>query len=171
MRCPHCNAPDDKVIESRTNSAGTAIRRRRECLTCGYRFTSYEHIEEKPLKVVKRDGRREAIDRQKLERGIQTSLEKRPIPQETIEQLINTIEDQASLESGDSREIGTFRIGEMVLEELFNLDKVGYIRFASVYRMFEDIETFKQELDILFSKDRKKAGSRNSRRDSKRRNA
>jgi len=151
MRCPHCSAQDDKVIESRANSTGTSIRRRRECLSCGYRFTSYEHIEEKPLKVIKRDGRREYFDRQKLERGIETSLEKRPIPQTTIEQLINTIEDQASLEGGSSREIETARIGDMVLEQLFALDKVGYIRFASVYKMFEDIEAFKQELDLLFN--------------------
>jgi len=151
MRCPHCSALDDRVIESRTNSAGTSIRRRRECLSCGYRFTSYEHIEEKPLKVIKRDGRREAFDRQKLERGIETSLEKRPVSQGTIEQLINMIEDHASLEGGNSREIQTSRIGEMVLEQLFSLDKVGYIRFASVYKMFEDIGAFKQELDLLFS--------------------
>jgi len=156
MRCPHCFEQDDKVIESRTNSAGTSIRRRRECLSCGYRFTSYEHIEEKQLKVIKRDGRREPFDRKKLERGIETSLEKRPIPRTSIEQLINTIEDQASLEGGAVREIETSRIGEMVLEVLFKLDKVGYIRFASVYKMFEDIEAFKQEMDILFSDNQKK---------------
>ena len=152
MRCPLCGTNDDKVVESRANSTGTSIRRRRECLSCGYRFTSYEHIEEKQLMVIKRDGRREPFDRQKLERGIQISLEKRPIPQPTIEQMVNEVEDQVAIRQGGAREIETAAIGELILEKLYHLDKVAYIRFASVYKMFEDVEAFKKELEDLFSK-------------------
>ena len=151
MQCPHCNANNDKVVESRSNSAGTSIRRRRECLECGYRFTSYEHIEEKQLMVIKRDGRREPFDRQKLERGIQTSLEKRPVSQLKIEEIVHFIEDEAAIREGGTREIDGAQIGEMVLQQLYKVDKVGYIRFASVYKMFEDVEAFKRELDAMFA--------------------
>jgi transcriptional repressor NrdR len=140
------------VIESRHNAAGTAIRRRRECVACGYRFTSYEHIEEKQLMVVKRDGRREPFDRRKLERGIQTSLEKRPVSQPKIEEMVHRIEDEASIREGGARELSSEEIGEMVLGQLYDLDKVGYVRFASVYKMFEDIEAFKEELERLFTR-------------------
>lgn len=159
MRCPLCGANQDKVIESRSNSTGTSIRRRRECLACGYRFTSYEHVEEKQLMVIKRDGRREAFDRQKLERGIQTSLEKRPVPQPVIEQLVHQIEDEVAIKQAGSREIETAVIGEMVLERLYELDKVAYIRFASVYKMFEDVEAFSAELEKLFQKNGGKSES------------
>jgi transcriptional repressor NrdR len=152
MRCPHCHGQNDKVIESRHNADGTSIRRRRECLDCGYRFTSYEHIEEKQLMVVKRDGRREPFDRRKLERGIQTSLEKRPVPQPKIEEMVQKVEDEAVIREGGAREISSEQIGEMVLAHLYELDKVGYVRFASVYKMFEDIDAFKQELDRLFTR-------------------
>ncbi len=151
MRCPLCGSDNDKVVESRANSTGTTIRRRRECLSCGYRFTSYEHIEEKQLMVIKRDGRREPFDRQKLERGVQTSLEKRPIPQPTVETLVNEIEDEVAIKQGGAREIETSLIGELVLAKLYDLDKVAYIRFASVYKMFEDVEAFKEELERLFT--------------------
>lgn len=150
MRCPHCAGQDDKVIESRHNATGTSIRRRRECLSCGYRFTSYEHIEEKQLMVIKRDDRREPFDRVKLERGIQTSLEKRPVPQTEIEDMIHRIEDAATLRAGAQHELSSEEIGEAVLKELYNLDKVGYVRFASVYKMFENVEAFKREIDRLF---------------------
>ena len=158
MRCPHCHGQDDKVIESRHNAAGTSIRRRRECLQCGYRFTSYEHIEEKQLMVVKRDGRRERFDRRKLERGLQTSLEKRPVPQPKIEEMVQRIEDEASIREGGDREISSEEVGEMVLSHLYELDKVGYVRFASVYKMFEDIDAFKEELDRLFSRSAESGG-------------
>ena len=151
MQCPHCSANNDKVIESRSNSTGTSIRRRRECLECSYRFTSYEHIEEKQLMVVKRDGRREPFDRQKLERGLQTSLEKRPVPQLLIEEIVHSIEDEAAIREGGTREIDSAQLGEMVLQQLYKVDKVGYIRFASVYKMFEDVEAFKRELDAMFA--------------------
>ena len=150
MRCPLCGNDDDRVIESRANSTKTSVRRRRECLSCGYRFTSYEHIEEKQLMVIKRDSRREPFERQKLERGIQISLEKRPISQPTIESLVNEIEDEVAIQQAGSREIKTSIIGEMVLEKLYHLDKVAYIRFASVYKMFENVEAFKDELEHLF---------------------
>ncbi len=150
MRCPHCAGQDDKVIESRHNATGTSIRRRRECLTCGYRFTSYEHIEEKQLMVIKRDDRREPFDRMKLERGIQTSLEKRPVPQTEIEDMIHRIEDTATLRAGAQHELSSEEIGEIVLKELYALDKVGYVRFASVYKMFENVDAFKKEIDRLF---------------------
>lgn len=152
MRCPLCGRNNDKVLESRSNSAGTSIRRRRECLACGYRFTSYEQIVEKQLMVIKRDGRREPFDPLKLERGIQTSMEKRPVSQRTIEGMVHEIEDELSLMQAGSREVETSIIGELVLSKLYALDKVAYIRFASVYKMFEDIESFKEEIDQLFQK-------------------
>lgn len=151
MLCPHCNANNDKVVDTRSTSAGTSIRRRRVCLECGYRFTSYEHVEEKQLMVVKRDGRREPFDRQKLERGLQTSLEKRPVSQLLIEEIVHYIEDEAAIRQAGTYEIDSAQLGEMVLEQLAQVDKVGYIRFASVYKMFEDVEAFKRELDAMFA--------------------
>ena len=151
MQCPHCNANNDKVMESRSNPSGTSIRRRRRCLECDYRFTSYEHVEEKQLMVKKRDGRREPFDRQKLERGLQTSLEKRPVSQLLIEEIVQYIEDEAAIRQAGTHEIDTAQLGEMVLEQLYQVDKVGYIRFASVYKMFEDVEAFKRELDEMFA--------------------
>ena len=149
MRCPHCGEMQDKVIESRPNNDGTAIRRRRECLKCGYRFTSYEHIDEKPLKVVKRDGRRENFDRTKLERGIQVALEKRPVPQSIVEEMLNNIEDDAIMLAKNTHEISASDLGEKVLERLYNIDRVAYVRFASVYRMFENVEEFIREIERL----------------------
>ena len=139
MRCPYCGNLDDKVLESRTMVNGESIRRRRECLSCGYRFTSYERIDEKPFMVVKRDGRRQPFDRQKLEKGIERALEKRPVSTSMVEQLSNDIEDLAIKQGKESREITTSQLGELVLEKLYNIDKVSYIRFASVYRHFETL--------------------------------
>ncbi|HDQ13791.1 MAG TPA: transcriptional repressor NrdR [Sediminispirochaeta sp.] len=150
MRCPLCGVDHDRVVESRANSSGTSIRRRRECLECGYRFTSYEQIEEKQLMVIKRDGRREPFDIKKLERGIQISMEKRPIPQPRVEALVHAIEDEVAIRQRGQREIETRLIGELVLRELYRLDKVAYIRFASVYKMFEDVESFREELNQIF---------------------
>ena len=117
MLCPHCGHMDDKVLESRQNSSGSTIRRRRECLACGYRFTSYERIEEKPLMVVKRDGRREPFDINKVERGIRITTEKRHISQETIEEVLQNIEDEVFLLAGVKREISSTEIGEAALRQ------------------------------------------------------
>ena len=146
MRCPYCGKLDDKVIESRTMANGESIRRRRECLECGYRFTSYERIEEKPFMIVKRDGRRQPFDRSKLEKGIQRALEKRSVATSTIENLINEIEDEAIMRGKSAREITTSELGELVLEYLYKFDKVAYIRFASAYKHFESLEEFITEV-------------------------
>ncbi|HPO02795.1 MAG: transcriptional repressor NrdR [Spirochaetales bacterium] len=147
MRCPHCGSFDDKVIESRTLANGDSIRRRRECIGCGYRFTSYERIEEKQFMVVKRDGRRQPFDRKKLEHGIQRALEKRPVSGMTIENIVNEIEDQAVMAGKALHEIPTSDLGEMVLAKLSAVDKVAYIRFASVYRHFENMDEFIAEVN------------------------
>jgi transcriptional repressor NrdR len=149
VRCPHCGNSDDKVIESRTLANGDAIRRRRECNNCGFRFTSYERIEDKQFMVVKRDGRREPFDRRKIERGVERALEKRPISPMMIESLINQIEDQAAIEGKGSREISASSIGDLVLEKLALVDKVAYIRFASVYRHFENLDEFIREIQKM----------------------
>lgn len=149
MRCPYCGSLDDKVIESRTMANGESIRRRRECVSCGYRFTSYERIEEKPFMVIKRDGRRQPFDRKKLEKGITRALEKRPVSTDMIENLINDIEDRAVISAKANREISTSQLGELVLESLFDLDKVAYIRFASVYKHFENLDEFITEVNSL----------------------
>ena len=147
MRCPHCGSFDDKVIESRTLANGDSIRRRRECIGCGYRFTSYERIEEKQFMVVKRDGRRQPFDRTKLEHGFERALEKRPVSSMTIENIVNEIEDQAVMEGKAVHEIPTSVLGELVLAKLYEVDKVSYIRFASVYRHFENMEEFIVEVN------------------------
>ena len=149
MRCPHCGNSDDKVIESRTLAAGDAIRRRRECINCGFRFTSYERIEDKQFMVIKKDGRREPFDRVKIERGVQRALEKRPVSQMGIESLINEIEDRAAILGKEDHEIQAGIIGDLVLEKLKALDKVAYIRFASVYRHFEDLDEFVREIQKM----------------------
>ena len=149
MRCPHCGGIDDKVIESRTLANGEAIRRRRECERCGYRFTSYERTEDSQFMVIKRDGRREPFDRVKVERGIERALEKRPVSRMQIESMVNEIEDEAAIRSRGSREIGTGVIGDLILERLSVTDKVAYIRFASVYRHFENLNEFMREITKL----------------------
>lgn len=149
MRCPHCGELEDKVIESRQSSSGASIRRRRECLQCGFRFTSYERIEEKPLMVVKRDGRREQFDPEKLEKKVQIALEKRPVSQGVIEDLVHKVEDDASYKSKATHEIDSKEIGEMVLKRLYEIDRVAYVRFASVYRMFENVDEFIKEIEKL----------------------
>jgi len=140
---------DDRVTDSRTLANGESIRRRRECLACGFRFTSYERIEEKPLMVVKRDERREPYDRAKLERGIQRAIEKRPVSQMSIENVLNEIEDEAAILSKGSNEVASSALGEMTLRKLHSLDKVAYIRFASVYRKFETMDEFIKEIEAL----------------------
>ncbi len=152
MKCPHCGRKDDHVIESRTLADGSAIRRRRKCLSCEYRFTSYERIEDKPLMVVKSTGRREPFNREKLERGIQRALEKREISQLEIESIINDIEDRSMILSKSSNEVSSRELGEMVLKKLFTIDHVAYIRFASVYRNFENLEGFIEEIKTVSEK-------------------
>jgi transcriptional repressor NrdR len=128
---------------------GEAIRRRRECNGCGYRFTSYERIEDKQFMVVKRDGRREPFDRAKIEKGIERALEKRPFSQMQIESLVNDVEDQAAMQGKMNHEISSTALGDLVLERLGALDRVAYIRFASVYRHFENLDEFVREIQKL----------------------
>lgn len=147
MRCPYCGNLEDKVIESRTMANGETIRRRRECCSCGYRYTSYERIEEKPFMVIKRDNRREPFDPKKLSKGIERALEKRPISTSLIESIVTEIEDQAYVIGKSSREIPTSEIGELVLKRLHEVDKVAYIRFVSVYKHFNNLDEFINEVN------------------------
>lgn len=156
MRCPSCGNLDDKVLESRTMANGESIRRRRECLACGHRFTSYERIDEKPFMVVKRDGRRQPFDRTKLDKGIERALEKRPVSTAMVEQIANDIEDLAIIKGKETREISTSDLGELVLEKLYTIDKVSYIRFASVYRNFENLEEFIEEVKKIEKRGKQK---------------
>jgi transcriptional repressor NrdR len=149
MRCPHCGNLDDKVIESRALADGQVIRRRRECNGCGHRFTSYERIEDKPFMVIKRDGHQEPFDRSKVERGVLRALEKRPVSQINIERLVNEVEEVAAILEKTNHEIDTAAIGELVLKKIGIIDKVAYIRFASVYRHFEDVDEFIREIQKL----------------------
>ena len=154
MRCPYCASLEDKVIESRMMASGESIRRRRECLGCGYRFTSYERIEEKPFMVVKKDGRREPCEQAKLEKGISRALEKRPISMRMVEQIVSEIEDKAVMRGKVNREISTAELGELVLQRLYEIDKVAYIRFASVYKHFENLDEFITEVKNVEGKQR-----------------
>ncbi len=149
MRCPRCGNTEDKVLESRSLAAGESIRRRRVCLACNYRFTSYERIEEKQLMVIKSRGRREPFDRGKLERGVQRALEKRPVSQADIERVLSEIEDEAAWRGMQSHEVAAKEIGELVLKRLYDMDRVAYIRFASVYRNFTGVEEFVREIETL----------------------
>ncbi|MBR6078644.1 MAG: transcriptional repressor NrdR [Treponema sp.] len=153
MRCPSCGSLDDKVIESRSMVNGESIRRRRECNQCHYRFTSYERIEEKPFMVVKKDGRREPFDQEKLARGIERALEKRPISTSMVDQIVTEIEDEAYTQGKMSREISTSDLGEIVLRRLNDVDKVAYIRFASVYKHFSNLAEFITEVQKLEEND------------------
>jgi transcriptional repressor NrdR len=147
MRCPICSAGDDKVIDSRESGEGRIIRRRRECLKCGRRFTTYERVEEVTPQVINKDGRREAFDREKLLGGLQKACEKRPVSVEQLEGMVEEIERKLQ-ESGE-KEIESALIGEEVMRRLHALDEVAYVRFASVYRSFKDIAEFMNELKDL----------------------
>jgi transcriptional repressor NrdR len=147
VKCPYCNHLKDKVVDSREVGAGDAIRRRRECLSCGRRFTSYERIEEVPYLVVKKDGRREAFDRGKLLAGLHRACEKRPVSAKALTEIVDQIEQM--IQEAPDREVEARQVGERVMEKLRELDKVAYVRFASVYRQFEDVEEFMQELHGL----------------------
>ena len=147
MKCPFCQHEEDKVLESREIEDGSAVRRRRECLSCRGRFTSYERVEEKPLMVIKRDGRRESFSREKVLGGIYRACEKRPVPIVMIEQMVDEIEKEMHHEEG--REVTSATIGQMVMDKLQDTDKIAYIRFASVYRKFEDVSDFIKEVEEI----------------------
>lgn len=147
MKCPYCNYEDTKVIDSRPTEDGHAIRRRRGCEKCGKRFTTYEKVEESIIMIVKKDGSREAFDRGKLMNGIIRACEKRPVPMATIEQMVDRIE--RGLNNLMQKEVKSDFIGELVMDELKKVDQVAYIRFASVYRQFTDVETFTKEIEKL----------------------
>ena len=147
MKCPYCANLGDKVVDSRESREGEVIRRRRECLNCGRRFTSYERIDEIPYMVVKKDGRRERFDRQKLVNGLLKACEKRPVRVPALEAIADRVE--ASLQDKPEREITAEEIGAYVMKELRHLDQVAFVRFASVYRNFRDLDEFKHELNEL----------------------
>lgn len=147
MRCPFCSHPESKVVDSRPSDEGASIRRRRECLECHKRFTTYETIESLPLVVIKRDGSRQSFDRSKIMSSMLKSCEKRSVPLATLEQIASEIEQ--TLHNEMDREIPSTRIGELVMEKLKGVDEVAYVRFASVYRQFKDINTFMTELTRL----------------------
>ena len=149
MKCPYCSYEESKVIDSRSADDGERIRRRRECLKCGKRFTTHEVIETVPIIVVKRDKSREVFDRNKLTAGILRACEKRPVSIQQIETMVNTIETK--IQSALEREITTMQIGELAMEEIKKVDEVSYVRFASVYRQFKDINTFMEELNKLLT--------------------
>ena len=147
MKCPFCNHLHDKVVDSRESKEGDAIRRRRECLACERRYTTYERIDEVPYMVVKKDGRREKFDRQKVLGGLLKACEKRPVSMAKLSDLVNRVETRVS--DSPDREISTIAIGEFLMESLRELDKIAYVRFASVYRDFQDEEAFFNELKLL----------------------
>jgi len=150
MKCPFCGHQEDKVMDSRPSKGGSAIRRRRECLKCEKRFTTYEQIEEILPMVVKRDGRREPFDRLKIVSGVRKAVEKRPVSSEKIEALVDDIEN--ALMERAAKEINSTEIGEMVMNRLKEMDDVAYVRFASVYRQFKDINAFMDEVKKMLSR-------------------
>ena len=149
MKCPYCGHPESKVIDSRPADENASIRRRRECLSCARRFTTYETVESLPIVVIKKDGSRQSFDRQKVLRGMIRACEKRPVPLAQLEEIAGEIEQD--LQNSMEREISTETIGEKVMDRLRSVDQVAYVRFASVYRQFKDIDTFMAELNKLLS--------------------
>ena len=147
MRCPYCGHLESKVVDSRPADEGASIRRRRECLSCQKRFTTYEMVESLPLVVVKKDGSRETFDKSKVLSGMIRACEKRPVPFETLEKISDEIEQE--MQNSLERETSTEKIGELVMERLKTVDEVAYVRFASVYRQFKDLNTFMNELNKL----------------------
>jgi len=149
MKCPYCANPESKVVDSRPADEGSSIRRRRECLECHRRFTTYETMESLPLVVIKKDGVRQTFDRSKLLSSMMKACEKRSVPLDTLEQIANEIEQ--ALQNKMEREVSSAEIGEMVMDRLKGTDEVAYVRFASVYRQFKDINTFMAELSKLLA--------------------
>ena len=154
MQCPSCNHPEDRVVDSRTSRGGRATRRRRECLACEYRFTTYEQIEEEPLLIQKKSGGNEPYDRGKLISSIQVACAKRPVSNSQIETLVDGVEE--TLQELDSREVPSLTLGEFVMDRLRNIDQVAYVRFASVYRNFQDTTEFMEEVRELVRRARYK---------------
>ena len=152
MKCPYCGYSESKVIDSRPADENSSIRRRRECLSCGKRFTTYETVESLPMVVVKKDGSRQSFDRRKVLGGMIRACEKRPVPLADLEKIAEEIEQD--LQNSMEREVSTETIGEKVMERLWNVDQVAYVRFASVYRQFKDIDTFMAELNKLLADNR-----------------
>ena len=152
MKCPYCGYSESKVIDSRPADENSSIRRRRECLACGKRFTTYETVESLPMVVVKKDGSRQSFDRRKVLGGMIRACEKRPVPLADLEKIAEEIEQD--LQNSMEREVSTETIGEKVMERLRNVDQVAYVRFASVYRQFKDIDTFMAELNKLLADNR-----------------
>lgn len=151
MKCPFCGYQESRVIDSRPAEEGATIRRRRECLSCQKRFTTYEIMERLPLVVVKKDGSRQTFDKLKVVNGVIRACEKRPVPMSDIQSLADEIEQE--LQNSLEREISSQRVGELVMEKIKTLDEVAYVRFASVYRQFKDINTFRDELNKLLNED------------------
>ena len=154
MYCPSCRYKETKVVDSRMNAQGGSIRRRRECLKCHKRFTTYEHVEQVPLMVVKKDGRRQPFDRNRIMSGLVKACEKRPVSIDQIERIVDDIERAIQLKY--DREVASKEIGEMIMKELSTLDEVAYVRFASVYRQFRDVNQFMNELQNILEKTKKK---------------
>lgn len=152
MKCPYCGFKESKVVDSRPTEEGNSIRRRRECLSCSKRFTTYETVESLPMVVVKRDGSRQTFDRRKLVNGMLRACEKRPVSVAQLEKLGEEIEQE--LQNSLEREISTEHVGELVMDKLKGVDEVAYVRFASVYRQFKDINTFMRELNKLLDEDK-----------------
>ena len=152
MKCPFCNHLQDKVVDSRESKEGEAIRRRRECLACERRYTTYERIDEVPYMVIKKDGRREKFDRQKVLAGLLKACEKRPVSMGKLSEMVNHVESKVS--DSPDREISTTEVGEFLMERLRELDKIAYVRFASVYRDFQDEQAFFNELKNLMRQQR-----------------
>lgn len=152
MKCPACNYKETKVIDSRLSGEGNSVRRRRECLKCQHRFTTYEFVEQVPLMVIKRDGRRQPFDRKRIISGLLKACEKRPVSIDTIEELVNEVERY--VQKNFDREVHTQDIGEIMMEKLARLDEVAYVRFASVYRQFRDVNQFMQELKGMLDKEK-----------------
>ena len=154
MRCPRCGFEEDKVVDSRTTKEGEAIRRRRECLQCAFRFTTYEYIERAPMMVVKRDGRREQYSREKLLTGLLKACEKRPVSHEQLEKIVDEIE--AAMFGKFKNEVKSTELGNLVIEKLQGLDEIAYVRFASVYRQFKDINQFMSEVRGLLDRQKER---------------
>lgn len=155
MRCPHCGYKEDKVVDSRATAEESAVRRRRECLKCGKRFTTYEYVEEVSLMVIKKDSRREPFDRKKILAGIVKACEKRPVSVEKMEEIATQVE--RAIQKKSDREVLSSRIGELVMERLKSLDDVAYVRFASVYRQFKDVGQFMVELKGMLGKGKRRS--------------
>ncbi len=147
MLCPYCAHVESKVVNSRQSPKGESIRRRRECLQCGHRFTTFEVVEKTPIVVIKRDGKREAFDQQKIIQGVLRAVEKRPVTLDEVERVVQFVEK--TLYNQMEKEVSSLKIGEMVLKKLKELDEVAYVRFASVYRQFRDVSEFNHEVKVL----------------------